>query len=121
MTTLTSPFATAAAGALRDISERERGERAQRAAAGALVLRAVEHVVGGDADEFLLRRAAREAAGLDAGAERAILLRILHVLEAGCGEPRLAAALVSYACQLESTRRLPEANAAISLAVALDA
>jgi hypothetical protein len=108
--------ALAATDTLRQISETERGERARRAAAGALVLRAV----AGTADEFTLRRAAGEVAALDKSAERTILMRILRVLEEDAPAGRLAAALVSYACELETTRRLPEADAAVSLAFALD-
>jgi len=106
-----------AADTLRHISETERGERARRAAAGALVLRAS----AGDADEFGMRRAAAEVAGLEKSAEKTILLRILRVLEDGGSAIRLAPALVSYACELERTRRLPEADAAVSLALVMDA
>jgi hypothetical protein len=109
--------ALAATDTFRQISETERGERARRAAAGALVLCAVERGAG---DEFTLRRAAAEVAALDRCAERTILLRIVRVLEDAAPAARLAAALVSYACELETTRRLPEANAAVSLAFALD-
>jgi hypothetical protein len=106
-----------AAVTLREISERERGERARRAAAGALVLRVVE---AGGADPFTLRRAGAEVAALPASPERTILARALRVLEEGGAPARLSAALVSYACELERTRRLPEANAAAALALALD-
>jgi tetratricopeptide (TPR) repeat protein len=113
-----------AAGALRQISETERGERARRAAAGAMVLRAVERVAAGDdADRFALRRAEAEVASLAASAEKAVLQRLLVVLgdEEGAADRRLAAPLVRYACELEKTRRLPEADAAVSLALSLDA
>ena len=112
--------AVAAKDTLRHISETERGERARRAAAGALVLRAVELAVGGAPDAFTLRRAAAEAAGLEKSAEKTILLRALRVLEEGAEAGRLSAAMVSYACELEKTRRLPEADAAIGLALSLD-
>ena len=112
--------AVAAKDTLRHISETERGERARRAAAGALVLRVVELAVGDAPDEFTLRRAAAEVARLDKSAEKTILLRVLRVLEDGAAHGRLSAPLVSYACELEKTRRLPEANAAVTLALALD-
>jgi len=75
----------------------------------------------GTADEFSLRRARREVEGLEKSPERSILDRLLLVLESGDpAQARLARSLVSYACELERTRRLPEANAAITLAFALD-
>ncbi len=118
--TQTPHAALAATDTFRQISETERGERARRAAAGALVLCAVERAGEGAADEFTLRRAAAEVAALDPCAERTILMRIVRVLEDAAPASRLAGALVSYACELETTRRLPEANAAVSLAFALD-
>jgi len=112
--------AVAAKDTLRHISETERGERARRAAAGALVLRVVELAVSGAADDFTLRRANAEVAGLGKSAEKTILLRALRVLEGGAAPGALSATLVSYACELETTHRLPEADAAITLALALD-
>jgi tetratricopeptide (TPR) repeat protein len=112
-----SPSAGAAAVALRRISETERGERARRAAAGALVLRAAG--LGG-ADAFTLRRASAEVAALPRSAERSILARVLRVTGEEPDGARLAPPLVSYACELERTRRLPEANAAISVALEHD-
>jgi hypothetical protein len=109
-----------AASALREISETERGERARRAAAGALVLQAVGSLAGGAADEFTVRRARSELAALSSCAEKSILTRLLLCAEEGAGPERIARALVSYACELERTRRLPEADAAAMLAVALD-
>ncbi|HET7230308.1 MAG TPA: hypothetical protein VFJ16_09915, partial [Longimicrobium sp.] len=110
-----------AASTFLQISETERGERARRAAAGALVLACVERASAGEPDEFSLRRARREVEGLEKSPERSILDRILLVIEAGeLNEARLARPLVSYACEMERTRRLPEANAAITLALALD-
>jgi hypothetical protein len=106
---VTATGATAAATLLR-ISETERGDRARRAAAGALVLRVVE---GRAADPFTLRRAGAEVAALPAGPERSILTRLLVAVERGAAAPRLAAILVAYACELERTRRLPEADTAI--------
>lgn len=115
-------FSQTAADTFRQISETERGERGRRAAAGALVLAAVERTVAGEPDEFGFRRAKREAEALERSPEKSILLRVLACLEDG-GEPgpRMARALVSYACELERTRRLPEADAAVSLALAMDA
>jgi hypothetical protein len=116
--TMSSPHA--AAGTLRHISETERGERGRRAAAGALVLAAVERAVTGSADEFVLRRAKREVEGLERSPEKSILTRVLAVLELEDACARVAAPLVQYACELERTRRMPEADAAVSLALALD-
>jgi hypothetical protein len=112
--------AVAAKDTLRHISETERGERARRAAAGALVLRVVELAVNQAPDEFTLRRASAEVAGLEKSAEKSILSRTLRVLEDGASAGPLSAALVAYACELEKTRRLPEADAAVTLALALD-
>src|ERR1700741_374519 len=110
-----------AASTFRAISESERGERAARAAAGALVLACVERARGGGADEFSHRRAVREVEGLGESPERSILLRLLILAgDAELAETRQAKVLVSYACELERTRRLPEANAAVALAPALD-
>lgn len=107
----------AAAGALQQISDRSPGERGRRAAAGALVLRAVQKAMaGGQGREFVLARARVEAEGLPGGAERTVLLRVLLRAEEGEPPARLADALVGYACELEKTRRLPEADAALSLA-----
>jgi hypothetical protein len=108
--------------ALRQISETERGERSRRAAAGALVLAAVERAIHGTTDEFGMRRARREAEGLERSPEKSILLRVLIVLEEAADPcARVGAPLVQYACELERTRRLPEANAAASLALVVDA
>ncbi len=108
-----------AAGALQQISESSPGERGRRAAAGALVLRAVEQAVErGQGFQFVAARAGVEVSGLERGPERAVLRRILLLLE-GEGEvetARLASPLVGYACELERTRRLPEADAALLLA-----
>ncbi|HEX8394630.1 MAG TPA: hypothetical protein VF665_19950, partial [Longimicrobium sp.] len=115
-----SQTALAATGTLQRISETERGERARRAAAAALVLRVVEQALAGEADEFSLRRADTEVSGLQKSAEKTILLRVLRVLQDGAPVHRAAPALVGYACELERTRRLPEADAAVSLAFAMD-
>lgn len=117
-----SQLALDAAGAFQQISEQERGERARRAGAGALVLRAIERVAGGeDADRFGLRRAQAEVAVLASSAERSILHRLVLLLEEGAADERLVRPLVALACELERTRRLPEADAAISLAFSLAA
>jgi hypothetical protein len=112
--------AAAAQDTLLHISETERGERARRAAAGALVLRVVALSVDSAADEFTLRRAMAEVGGLEKSAEKSILLRALRVLQEDGAPGKLSAVLVAYACELEKTRRLPEADAAITLALALD-
>ena len=109
------------AATFRQISETERGERSRRAAAGALVLAAVERARSGEADEFGRRRAAREVEALERCAEKSILQRLLMLVEGGAApHARMVKPLVSYACELERTRRLPEADAAVSLAFALD-
>ena len=111
-----------AADTFRHISETERGERSRRAAAGALVLSAVERALSGGVDEFSLKRAKRETEALERCAEKSGLLRVLMLLEDGASpDGRMVKPLVGYACEMERTRRLPEANAAISLALALDA
>jgi len=102
------------------ISETERGERARRAAAGALVLSCIQRVRDG-IDEFSLRRARYEVEALEKSPERSILDRLLQVAESGdLAGARLAKSLVAYACEMERTRRLPEADAAVTLAFALD-
>src|ERR1700741_3664782 len=101
---------SAAAATLRQLSETERGERSRRAAAGALVLAAVERALSGAADDFGLRRAHHEVEGLQRCAEKSVLLRMLILVEDGTQEERLARPLVAYACELERTRRLPEAE-----------
>lgn len=118
----TSDSILPAAGALQRISESSPGERGRRAAAGALVLRAVERAMEArEGLSFLLARARTEVEGLPKGTERALLRRLLAGLEAeqGIVAARLAAALVGYACELEKTRRLPESDASLSLARAL--
>jgi hypothetical protein len=113
--------ASAAASTFRRISETERGERALRAAAGALVLACVERARSGGVDEFSHRRARAEVERLEKSPERTILLRLLMTVEGGTlAEARVAKALVAYACELERTRRLAEADAAVALALALD-
>lgn len=118
---LITSAAQAAAGTLQEISESTSGERARRAIAGALVLRATEQVLsGGPGASFVMARAAAEVASLAGGVERSLLQRLLVLLEESDGEPAaeaLACSLVvGYACELERTRRLPEADAALTLA-----
>ncbi len=107
-----------AATSLQDISAATSGERRQRAAAVAVVLRAVECALEGvDAEGFLRRRAEREVEALR-GTERAPLTRLLLLADAGAagtGEP-LRDALVDLACELEETRRLAEAEAVLEIA-----
>ncbi|HEX2093609.1 MAG TPA: hypothetical protein VHG28_14480 [Longimicrobiaceae bacterium] len=115
-----SDTALVASDALQQISDSAPGERGRRAAAGALVLRAVEQAADrGEAFHFVALRAEAEVAGLPRGGERSLLRRLLLVLLEGEGEvapERLAGPLVGYACELEATRRLPEAAAALELA-----
>lgn len=108
-----------AAEALREISESTAGERSARAAVVALVLRAVESLARGEGDAFLRLRAEAEAGALGGSGERSMLQRLLLVAEAGGDFARLSELLVGYACELERTRRLPEADAVMGLAVTL--
>jgi tetratricopeptide (TPR) repeat protein len=109
-----------AAGAFQRISESTSGERGRRASTGALVLRAVEGSLDGEAGcRFLALRAAGEVSALPRGVERQTLRRLLLLVEeAGANESGagLASLLVDYAYELESTQRLPEADAALALA-----
>jgi tetratricopeptide (TPR) repeat protein len=111
----------AAATSLQEISASTSGARQQRAAAVALVLRAVEcRVDGEDADGFLRRRAEREVEEVP-GAERGLLTRLLLLadfLPDSGGEP-LCEALVDLAYELEKTRRLAEAEAVLEIARAV--
>jgi hypothetical protein len=110
-----------AANTFRQISETQQGLRARRAAAGALVLACVERARAGGVDEFSHRRALREVEGLEKSPERSILHRLLLLVENGVvPATRAAKVLVSYACELERTHRLVEADAAASLALVLD-
>ncbi|MDQ3389546.1 MAG: hypothetical protein M3483_08590, partial [Gemmatimonadota bacterium] len=122
MSPLAQSFRTAA-GALREISERAPGERGRRASAGALVLRAVEGAMipGASGANFLGRRAEAEVTALPRSPERASLRRLLALLgrDTGPRSERLANGLVGYACELERTRRLAEADAALTLALSL--
>jgi hypothetical protein len=115
-----SPAIDTAATAFQQISEQVSGERGRRASTGALALRVVERGIRGIPPcSFLSRRAQLEIAGLPRGRERALLRRLLEVGEEwgneGNGEV-LASLLVRYAAELESTQRLPEADAALTLA-----
>jgi tetratricopeptide (TPR) repeat protein len=107
-----------AAEALREISESTAGERSARAAVVALVLRAVESLARGEGDVFLRLRAGAEAGALGDTGERSMLQRLLLVAEAAGGDSaRLSHLLVGYACELERTRRFPEADAVMGLAL----
>lgn len=108
----------AAATSLQDISASASGERRQRAAAVAVVLRAVECALDGeDEGGFLRRRAEREVEGVQ-GAERALLTRLLLLADAtgGSASEWLRDALVELAYELERTRRLAEAEAVLEVA-----
>ena len=110
--------AARAADTFLQIAETERGERARRASACALVLRAVERA----GDAFGRRRAAAEVDALPRCNEKAVLHRLLARLDAREGAPAdasMAGPLVSLACELERTLRLPEADAAVTLARSL--
>lgn len=110
-----------AVGALRKISITTAGARGEGAASAALVLAAVEASLEEQRPPsgFLLRRA---TAGLTAvsGPERLMLARMLklteHELGGDSGFGELSALLVEYACELEATRRMPEADAVMALA-----
>lgn len=119
MTTLAAAVQRATR-ALQEIAETTTGARRERAAGVALVLRCVEGALEGDAGAgFLRRRAEREVTALPGGPERGFLRRLLLLAERmegeGVGE-KLARALVDFAGELESTRRLPEADAVMGLA-----
>ncbi|CAN5623433.1 hypothetical protein BH23GEM5_BH23GEM5_03630 [soil metagenome] len=110
----TSSSPTAAA-TLRQISEQTRGERARRAAAGALVLRAVEHrTEQGRVCAFGVARAGAELERLGTSREVSILRRLLLSVAAD-STADVARQLADYAYHLERNR-LPEADAALALA-----
>lgn len=112
-----------AADSLQQISETTSGERRQRASAVALVLRAIEQTLGGGAEAgFVRRRAEQDVERIAAGAERALLTRLLLLAEvvAESGAGCLCDALVDFAYELESTRRLPESDAVLTLARSID-
>jgi tetratricopeptide (TPR) repeat protein len=93
---------------------------ARHAESGALVLRAVERVLEGEATAtFLLRRAAREIEALPSSRERAALRRVVAALEEGASVATVAEALVGYGYELEAARRLEEADAVLTRARAL--
>ena len=71
-----STSAALAADHFLRISETERGERARRAGAGALVLRAVERAAAGESDAFGVRRARHEVERLDRSAEEGARLGV---------------------------------------------
>jgi len=118
-----STFASAlhdTAGAFQQISDGATGERRRRATVGAMALRVVQSALNAEPGYgFLAIRAAAELGTLPRGAERSILRRLVLLAEDGveaeCGAP-LSSLLVDYACELETTQRLPEADAALTLA-----
>lgn len=104
------------AALLHEIARRTEGERARRAATGALVLRVVENADGVTPIEgFLTRRASQGVASLPRGPERTILGRLISACDGADTRERLAA-LVAYSYELEKTKRLDEADAALGLA-----
>jgi len=116
---ITSQALQDAAGALQRISEETSGERGRRASLVALVLRSVERMLEEPAaGEFLRKRAEREIEGLGAGSERSVLRRLLVVADGGRGS--LGDLLSEYATGLEEARRLPEADAVMTLARAVE-
>ncbi|MEX2581700.1 MAG: hypothetical protein WD766_00365 [Gemmatimonadota bacterium] len=116
---LSTQAVRAAAGALQQISETTPGERGRRASIVALVLRSVEQTLCEESEAgFMCLRAEREVEGLEAGAERGLLLRLLRLVADGEGN-EVAEVLSDYAAGLEEARRLPEADAVMTLALAL--
>ena len=112
-------FSSSAAGTLLQISEQTRGERARRAAASALVLRAVERrIEHGQSCAFGVARAGAELAALGPSREGSILQRLLLSLASDDVQGGVTKQLVKYACHVE-TSRLPEADAALALACIL--
>jgi len=108
-----------AVGVLQRIAAEAVGERGRRAGVGSLVLTVVDaHQRGESGRVFLARRAAAELEALPAGAERSLLGRVLGCAEANGAD--LVRSLVAYAAALEEARRLPEADAVMMLALALD-
>lgn len=108
---------------MQRIAQGTAGERSRRAGIVALVLRAVEGLVGEDplaagACVFVRRRAEGEVEGIESAGERSMLSRLLISAEAR-DAAHLAGLLVAYACELESARRLPEADAVMTLAMTL--
>ena len=110
-----------AVATFQQIAETSQGERGRRAAAGALVLHCVQRAHAGiEGWWFLHARAHVELLALGDSAERSILHRICAVVEEGVRAPAcVAELLVIYACELERTRRLPEADAALDMARSL--
>jgi tetratricopeptide (TPR) repeat protein len=116
---LTSQALQIAAGALQHISETTPGERGRRAGMVALALRSVERLLDEpEAAEFLALRVEREIDALPAGSERSLLRRLLLIARGGSGA--LGDVLMEYAAGLEEARRLPEADAVMTLALAVE-
>jgi len=105
--------------ALMRISDETPGERGRRAGAVALALRSVERILeDGVAADFLRRRAEREIEDMAGGAERSLLLRLVGM--AGTDSGLIGDLLMEYSAGLEGARRLPEADAVMTLAVAIE-
>ncbi len=112
---LTTPSTSTAAGTLRQISEQTQGERARRAAAGALVLRTVEHrAEHGRVCAFGVARAGAELERLGPSREASVLRRLLLGVASDCTAD-VVRQLADYAYHLEQNR-LAEADAALALA-----
>jgi tetratricopeptide (TPR) repeat protein len=111
-----SPSVSTAAS-LRDLADRLPGERGRLASTGALVLHVVEGREGeGAPGTFLFRRVLQEVRTLGHARDRTHLLRLLGAVEERARPRLLSERLTEYACALESSRRLEEARAALSLA-----
>jgi len=109
-----------AAGSFQRISDATTGERRRRAGAVALVMRVVAQASERASCWFLRRRAGIEVGALRRGGERSALLRLLErVDESTCTPDQVSDCLISLAGELERTHRLPEADAALSLAAEL--
>jgi tetratricopeptide (TPR) repeat protein len=109
-----------AAGSFQRISDATTGERRRRANAVALVLRVVAQAGDRGACWFLRRRAGVEVGAMRKGGERGALLRLLDRVDDSTFTPReVSDCLISLAGELERTHRLPEADAALSLAAEL--
>ena len=110
-----------AVATFQQIAETSRGERGRRAAAGALVLHCVQLAhADGNGWKFLHARARSELVALGDSVEQSMLQRLCVAVEDRAWDPRcVAELLVIYGCELERTRRLPEADAALEVARSL--
>lgn len=113
------PAMDGAATALQKIADASAGDRRERAITAALVLRAVERrLLDGHGCTFLAARAGVEVARLPRGGERSALRGMLKDVDGGDSTGVLVERLVDYACALESTKRMPEAEAVLAVATA---